>query len=130
MKQHFTKIKGEKTGMYLSILCAAHCLSLPLLITFLPAMGLGFLVEEEFEFWMVSLSLIFASYVLIKDAIKIHRRKTAIFIALWGFVLIFGSHLPGFHQYEVLCSMLGAALIVWAYFLNWKFSRRMILCKC
>jgi MerC mercury resistance protein len=51
----------DLAGICLSLLCAAHCLLMPVLITTLPLIGLGALVTERTEGVLVLIALIVAA---------------------------------------------------------------------
>ncbi len=56
----------NKVGFWLSILCTIHCLSMPILISFLPYLGESFLSESA-EIYLVIASAVLAIYLLLKD---------------------------------------------------------------
>ncbi|HEY2583370.1 MAG TPA: MerC domain-containing protein, partial [Mucilaginibacter sp.] len=47
----------DNVGMTASVLCAIHCALVPLLITSLPLLGLGFLANPWLEWSMIILAL-------------------------------------------------------------------------
>lgn len=52
---------ADWAGMLASIGCAIHCASLPLLIAYLPALGLEWLAGEGFHQWMAGVCVILAT---------------------------------------------------------------------
>ena len=77
----------ERFGAGLGIACAIHCLLTPLLVGFLPLVGLSFLASEAAEFWLLGFVLV-----------------TAIGGALWGF----RKH----RELRVLMSFIGACALM------------------
>lgn len=55
----------DKTGATVSWLCAAHCLAMPFLISFLPLLGVSFLAHEGIEYLIVGVSIIIALITLL-----------------------------------------------------------------
>ena len=74
-------------GMAASIGCAIHCAAMPLVIAFLPALGLGFLADESFHQVMVGVcsALAIAAFV---PGWRRHGRLAPIGIAGIGLSLI------------------------------------------
>lgn len=72
----------DKTGAAVSWACAAHCLAAPLLVSFLPLFGLGFLAREETEYLFIGLSILLAAASLLPAFFRVHRNfKTLLFFA-------------------------------------------------
>lgn len=120
------KITPDKVGVSLSFLCAIHCAITPLLLTFLPLWGLGFLASHELEFALIALSLLIAGYVLWKDYRNIHQNLLPASLAILGFVLIFSGHV--FHSLEILFAVFGGMIVTFSYLLNWKINQKMKAC--
>lgn len=54
MKNYFNREFVDTTGACLSFACAVHCMAMPLLITILPLIGLGFLANERAELILIT----------------------------------------------------------------------------
>ena len=116
----------DKMGMFLSTLCAIHCLVTPLLILALPMMG------EVFESEWVHLSM--AAVILpiglfaFWSGFKHHRQNKVFAMGVGGLLLVCaGSVLP--HEmvefFEMdLVTIFGSLLLVTAHYLNRK------ACQC
>ncbi len=59
-------------GVCASIGCALHCAAMPLVISYLPALGLSFLADESFHKVMLSLCFAIAVYAFVPGFLK-HR---------------------------------------------------------
>ena len=46
----------DKVGATASLMCAIHCAAMPLVVTLLPLIGLGFLADNRIEWALVALS--------------------------------------------------------------------------
>ena len=121
-------IRLDQMSAGLSIACAVHCASMPLVATFLPMFGLGFLAHSEFEWLILTFSLGLALYILGRDFKMIHKNFQPMLIAGLGFGVIFMGHL--WHEVEVFFALIGAVVIVAAYWHNWKLARQVEVCKC
>lgn len=122
------EIRLEQMSAGLSVACAVHCASMPLVATFLPMFGLSFLAHSEFEWLILTLSIGLALYILGRDFKLNHKNFQPLLIAGLGFGVIFTGHL--WSELEVIFAILGAVVIVIAYWLNWKLTRQVKVCKC
>lgn len=57
----------ERIGLFLSIICAIHCLSLPIFLFFAPYIASTFAFNESVEWGLVISSFVLASYLLYND---------------------------------------------------------------
>ncbi|MCU0445249.1 MAG: MerC domain-containing protein [Microscillaceae bacterium] len=117
-----------KLGAGLSLACAIHCATLPLFVTFLPLMGASFLENPIFELGLMGASVLLALYVLGRDYQYLHKKNTALLLALSGFGVIVLGH--WWHEVETLFAVLGGLVLVGAYWVNWRLSRQVKMCKC
>jgi len=83
------KASGVTAG--LSLLCAVHCLMLPLLVVIAPLLGIGFLVKGSFEGAVISSVLILAGGTLFMG-FRQHRRLEPAALLAAGIVGIIVSH--------------------------------------
>lgn len=51
----------DRIGAVLSSACAVHCIAMPLVLTSLPLIGLGFLADHAFEAWVLIAMIAIAS---------------------------------------------------------------------
>ena len=108
----------KSIGIALSILCAIHCMLLPVLILAASFIGTSFLNNPLFEIALLPVAFVFAAYILRKDY-QIHANNRpwvllAIALPLLIVGLIFHSH---------LFIGTGATCMAIAQFLNWRLHR-------
>ncbi|PCJ52589.1 MAG: hypothetical protein COA79_23580 [Planctomycetota bacterium] len=77
----------DNIGITLSILCAVHCLVLPLFLVLLPTIGLSFLLNETAEKVFIGCSILFALMTLI-FGYRIHREKKSFITFTIGSVML------------------------------------------
>ena len=111
----------DKVGMTASITCAIHCAALPMVITYLPIIGLDFLGNVWVEINMSLLSLCIGIWSL-ASSYKKHQSLMPVLILAMGFGLITTGHFF-LHELEALLIPLGGFTIAAAHYFNWKFSR-------
>src|ERR1700712_3320150 len=85
--------KLDNVGMTASILCAVHCAVVPLLITSLPLLGLGFLANPWFEWGMITFAVFVGFYAIGISYFRAHRRILPAILLFGGFAIIIVGHL-------------------------------------
>lgn len=115
--------KMDRIGFTASALCAVHCALMPFVITLLPLLGLEFLSSVWFEVGIISLSITIGFSSLLPSYLRYHRKALPIVLLIVGFVLIFGAHMLGIHEWEPVLVPLGGFTIAGAHFLNWKYNK-------
>ncbi|NCD71066.1 MerC domain-containing protein [Mucilaginibacter agri] len=115
--------KMDKLGMGVSIACAIHCALLPVIITTLPLLGIGFLANSYFETSIIITSLIIGYASLTKSFCK-HNRTTPLVIITIGFGIIFIGKFLADHSQEWLFLALGGLIIASAHYYNSRLYSR------
>jgi hypothetical protein len=112
-------IPMEKVGLFLSFLCAVHCLTMPLLIFFAPYV-LGTLAFSPWVEWSLVLSSFgLATYILILDYKKHQRLKPLYFLGI-AFLLKILEVLTGSQNYNWIFGVLLGCSVAYAYWVNYK----------
>lgn len=114
---------ADKFSVGLSILCAVHCLLLPILLVLLPSLTALQLQNEAFHFWMI-VGVIPISIYALTVGCKKHQRYR---LLLWGgsglvlmvLAILLGHDLIGEYGEKVL-TLVGASLVVFAHIGNFK----------
>src|SRR5512146_710329 len=74
---------ADRVGATASFLCALHCAALPFVFALLPALGLEFLANHEFERWFIAFATTLALTMLIRGYRR-HREPHALFLLFPG----------------------------------------------
>ncbi len=77
-------------GIIASVGCAIHCAAMPLVIGFLPSLGLSFLADESCHMWMALVCFAIALMAFVPGWRR-HRRLQPMMIGGCGVVLITGA---------------------------------------
>ena len=121
----------DKIGFFLSLLCAVHCASMPLLVALLPLVGAGFLHNPVIELVLIGSTILLAGAILIKDYRTIHRNYTPLVLLFVGLTVKLLGIFIFQHQYEPVIITSGAAFILLAYVANWRLrATHRPACKC
>ncbi|MEM9886086.1 MAG: MerC domain-containing protein [Bacteroidota bacterium] len=123
MQNKFFSIHLDFIGFSASMLCAIHCISLPILLSMSTLSGLAWLENELLEFGIILLSLFIATWSLGQGYRKQHSKFDAFVIMLAGFSTIVLSRFLG-EALEPVLMMLGGTLIAWSHFYNWKLIQK------
>ena len=113
----------DKFAIGLSMLCAIHCLILPLLLVSLPILGALQLQNEAFHFWMLA-AVIPTSIVALSMGCKKHQRYHLMLWGVSGLTLMIMAVLLS-HQLigefgEKTLTLIGAVLVVFAHLGNFR----------
>lgn len=111
----------DKTGIWVTTLCALHCLLLPVILPMLSLIGLSFIGEEMLERTILSISLI-VGFVALLIGMRKHLR-------FYPLVLLFAGGVVYWHKDslgeigEPAIILVGASLIIAAHWVNLKLTR-------
>ncbi len=115
-----TQIDLDKAGATASLACAVHCALMPLVITLLPLIGLGFLADERTEWALLGLSALLGSSSLALGY-REHRKRQALLVLSLGLTALVAGHLLEESHFEtagVLGVVLGGCTVAAAHFVN------------
>ena len=110
----------DYAGTSVSWLCLVHCLTMPLLVSFLPLFGLSFLADETTELVIIGISILLAIISFLPSYFKHHRKLNPMLLFVGGISmillsrLVFEENLAG----KVIFLLLGAVGITSAHLLN------------
>lgn len=119
----------DRMGAAVSFACAAHCLALPLCLSILPLVGLGFLATEGFELGMIAFALLFATLSLCWGS-RLHGRKHLFGFLATALVLFAAAHEVGHNAGHAVLMGLGGILLASAHLLNRRLCKACRTCSC
>ena len=115
----------DRLSISASLICAVHCAVLPLAITILPLVGLGFLAHGAFELGMILLSILIGTLSL-GTSYRLHRRLNPILMMIsGGVILLFNfigheSHSELAETLHPYIAAIGGLMVVAAHRVNMK----------
>lgn len=117
----------DQSAIGLSLLCAAHCLLLPLLVVLVPSLAASAFAGESFHQWLV-FAVVPTSLLALTLGCRQHRQKTVLVWGLSGLfficlALVAGHDLLGDNG-EKAVTLLGAALIAWGHYRNFQLCQK------
>jgi len=114
-------------GFTASILCAIHCMAVPILLTVSAWGWLEILNDPSIEMSVVVTSALLAIISIIPSYFRHHRNVKAIVLVASGFLLIGIGRLETGRIPEVLLTSVGAAVVGSAHYVNWRLYRNCII---
>jgi tetrahydromethanopterin S-methyltransferase subunit C len=115
------RINWDGLGIFTSILCAIHCALLPLVVSFLPLLGLGFIRHPLFEYGMIGLAFIIGTSALWHGFNRHHHRLTPWLLFAGGMMMLIAKEVWG--RYELYFLPVAVVLIISAHVVNYRLSR-------
>jgi hypothetical protein len=123
----------DKSAITLSVLCLAHCLVLPLITVLLPTMIATAMNQELFHILMVVCVLPISIYALTMGCKKHNKLSIGLYGALGLTILVsalvFGESDLG-EIGEKGLTTLGALVIAFAHYQNYKLCKKSEKCPC
>ena len=116
----------EKIGVWLSIACAVHCLTLPIFLFFAPYLASSFAFSSNLEWILVISSFVLAAFILVLDYRK-HRQPLPLYFLGVGIIIKVLDMVLSNQSYAWLFGILLGTVISIAYWVNYKHKKS---CTC
>lgn len=116
----------EKVGVLLSIVCAIHCLSLPIFLFFAPYLASSFAFSPNLEWILVLSSFLLAAIILVLDFRK-HRQPLPLYFLVLGIMIKLVDMFLDNQSYSWLFGILLGLVISLAYWVNYTHKKS---CSC
>ena len=117
----------DKLAVSTSALCAIHCLSLPLLLGFLPALGSTIFGQESFHTMLLWLVIPLSLFALSMGCRK-HKDLRVLLIGFAGLVVLIAAAVMGHDLLsetgERVMTLIGASAIAAGHLRNYSLCRR------
>ena len=128
MKRYFSQEFVDNTGACLSFACAIHCMAMPLLITVLPLIGLGFLANERAELVLITIAIGLAIGSL-AWGVRLHRSWRAFLILIVALAFIATARTAVEGTFEVVFYSIGAISLASAHLVNRHLCKTCPVCE-
>jgi len=121
---HSKQQKLDRAGIWITTVCAIHCLLLPLILPLLALVGFSFLGEDLLENTILGVSVIVGLTALIGGA-KQHGKWSLLIPLLAGALIYSQRDILGPWGEPVIIAV-GAGLIIYAHISNLRRSRKIM----
>lgn len=118
----------NRFGMWLTSVCALHCLLLPVLIPLAPLIASNFVASEWFERGILSFSILIGFAALFIGFHQYHRQLYPIYSLVLGALIYWNKHMFG-EAYEPITIAVGALLIIAAHVANLRLCKKCKTCE-
>lgn len=112
-------LPAEKLGVFLSMLCAIHCLALPIVLFAAPYLASSFAFSVKMEWILVLISFGMALLLLWQDYLKHRKPMPLYFLGLGVFIKVVDT-LVGVRSIEWIFGLSLGVFITLAYWYNYK----------
>ena len=124
---------SDFVGIGLSLLCLVHCLALPVLISFAPAI-LRRLPGDDVTHRGLAVAIGFVGLLAFRSGYKVHRRRSVLAAFVTGLLLVSLAAILGdavLSGYgEAAITVCGGLLLVTAHLVNHSFCRSCVVHDC
>jgi hypothetical protein len=118
----------DKLGIWVSSLCALHCLLLPLLLPIAPLIASSVFAEQWFERSILSFSILVGFAALFVGFHKYHRQLYPLYSLALGGLIYWNKDIFG-HEFEPITIGIGALLIIVAHVTNLRLCKSCQTCE-
>jgi hypothetical protein len=118
-KKYKQLLPAEKLGVFLSLLCAIHCLALPILFFAAPYLASSFAFSVKMEWILVIISFGMALFLLFQDFRK-HRKPMPLYFLAFGVLIKVVDAMVGLKSIEWIFGLSLGIFITLAYWFNYK----------
>ena len=115
----FFSLHWDFVGFWASLLCALHCVVMPLVLSFGVFVGAQRFMNSYIDWFFIVTSFAIASWSLIRSYLKEHQNILPLLIAGLGFLGLFLAFTIIFFNGHFLLPI-GGVLIAYAHFYNWQ----------
>ncbi len=119
--------KLDRLGMWITSVCALHCLLLPILIPLAPLIASSFVAAEWFERTILSFSILVGFVALFIGFHKYHKQLYPLYSLTLGAIIYWNKHAFG-EAYEPITIAVGALFIIGAHLANLKLCKNCKRC--
>lgn len=120
--------KLDRLGVWITSLCAFHCLALPLLIPMAPLIASSFVASAWFERTILSFSILVGFAALFIGFHQYHRQLYPLYSLTLGGLIYWNKHMFG-EAYEPLTIAVGALFIIGAHIANLRLCKKCKQCE-
>jgi hydrogenase/urease accessory protein HupE len=116
------KINWDGLGIATSLVCAIHCIVLPLVLTSLPLFGINIVHNRVFEWGMIVLAFCIGVYALLHGYKTHHKNSLPVWLFSAGFILLATKQF--FVDVESYFVVPAVILIISAHYYNYTLCRK------
>ena len=112
----------DKIAISLSLLCAIHCLGLPLMLILLPSLTGTIIADEAFHLWLVLAVIPISTYALSMGC-KHHKHYLILIYGIVGILFLIAAVISEDYlgeQWEIILTLIGTSIIALSHYKNYR----------
>ncbi|MHA8082785.1 MerC domain-containing protein [Aquirufa sp. A-Brett2-15D] len=125
-KKYKQLLPTEKLGVFFSLLCAIHCLTLPFILFAAPYLASSFAFSLTAEWILVVISFGLALLLLVQDYLQ-HRKPMPLYFLGFSILVKLVDIAVGLKSIEWIFGLMLGIFITLAYWFNYKHK---VACTC
>jgi hypothetical protein len=118
------QIKLDLISSLAALLCALHCVALPLFFSTLPLFGIEIIENLWLEFGTILISILVGGSAVYKGYSKFHKSMWIVSLFLFGMLFMVIGNFNHVHTSEYILKITGAVLLLICHIANWKKSHQ------
>ena len=127
----------DRVGFSLSLICAVHCLAMPIFLPLVPLLADSFVASENLELLIISITFLIATPTLFRGYLR-HRKLVIPACFLLGLLFLAlrpsafehtHDHLHSEDTSHFILAALGGGALALGHWLNLRFCRTCPACK-
>lgn len=123
------KVSGDAISIGASLLCAVHCIALPIVFTTIPFLGIELIHNPYIESVTVLISMLIGGWAINHGYRKHHRKQAVLLLFITGILLLLIGNFLTVRRGEVILKLLGGIFLVTAHIKNWRAVKKSKLSK-
>lgn len=105
-----------------SLLCAVHCVALPIFFTTLPLLGIEIIENIWIETTTILISMLIGGWAIWQGYKKYHHMLSLPLVFLMGIILMVSGNFLHGEAAEIVTKIIAAILLVGVHLANWNLS--------
>jgi drug/metabolite transporter (DMT)-like permease len=118
------QIKLDLISSLAALLCALHCVALPLFFSTLPLFGIEIIENLWIELATIFISLMVGGIAIYKGYTHHHKTIWIVWLFLLGIALMVTGNFMHLEETEYILKISGAVILLICHVANWKKSHR------
>jgi hypothetical protein len=118
------QVKADLISSLAALLCAVHCVALPLFFSTLPLFGIEIIENTWLELGTILISLMIGGSAIYKGYFHFHKSRWIAGLFLLGMALMVTGNFVALESTEYLFKIAGAVLLLISHIANWKKSHQ------
>lgn len=123
------KSHADRIGITASLICAVHCVALPVFFTTVPFLGIEILKNPFIEAATILVSMCVGGWAIVRGYRLYHKKKMILSFFIAGLALMIAGNFVPYNWADMGLKFAGGTLVILAHVKNWRSSKHCIMCN-